>query len=753
MFLLVGAQRFTVQFHARPGNVSSIRQEQDSFLDQLQQANISFAVRYRYTHVMNALSIQITDHAMAVPYHSFLTRQPLVRRYWPGKRYPRPQSLLQDTGVPNLGSAHAMTGVHNISWTGKGIKVAILDTGVDYTHPALGGCFGVRVAPDVELGVWRIFGCEGNTDDDIILEAADRAIRDGMNIINLSIGSDEAAWEEDALAVALSSMGDHGIIVVVAQGNEQDGIARTPSPTTGRHTLAAASVDNGIKLADVIKVDNASFEYVLSDDSLHSFTDTTIRLALKDLACEPFQERLDNMTVLVKRGSCSFVDKAINVQNAGGTGILIYQDDDSNELDIGLLHRRKVHIPIGSIFNGQQLVSHFENMAFVDAERTQETMPIISAGLASTFSTWGPDAELHLKPDLAAVGGQVYSTYPVNLGRYSTMSGTSMATVRPLFTLFGARVLGNATGSRTPSHIFRALMNHARPIQTRDGRIESPIKQGAGLVQIRDAIDGETNVSPYKLMLNDTYHFEPEKILRIRNRSHVEKKYQLKHLPAAAIAGYNLNSSAVPLSRPVYIESNATVQFQFSTLTVPPNATRPIRVHFDPPRTRRQHLIFGGYLQIQTDDEKIHIPYFGATGNQHDLPIFDSMKGYPRIHPLKRAYNFHENDILHLHIRLGSPTARLRSVLVNLEEKRLGTLVNGYEKYVSRNDNSAENQEYTLDWRGQIVYPPTIQRGRLVRRVPPGRYKIRVSALKIFGDPLLKRDWEIWYSPEFDILG
>ena len=81
--------------------------------------------------------------------------------------------------------------------------------------------------------------------------------------------------------------------------------------------------------------------------------------------------------------------------------------------------------------------------------------------------------------------------------------------------------------------------------------------------------------------------------------------------------------SAVPLSRPKYIESDAIVQFQFSTITVPPNATRPILVRFNPPHTTQKHLIYGGYLQIQADDEKIHVPYFGATDNQHDLPLFD----------------------------------------------------------------------------------------------------------------------------------
>ncbi|KAI8865773.1 hypothetical protein GQ42DRAFT_129082, partial [Ramicandelaber brevisporus] len=42
--------------------------------------------------------------------------------------------------------AHNLTGVNTVhtelGFTGKGIKVGIIDTGVDYTHPGLGGCFG-----------------------------------------------------------------------------------------------------------------------------------------------------------------------------------------------------------------------------------------------------------------------------------------------------------------------------------------------------------------------------------------------------------------------------------------------------------------------------------------------------------------------------------------------------------------------------------------------------------------------------------
>ena len=60
---------------------------------------------------------------------------------------------------------------------------------------------------------------------------------------------------------------------------------------------------------------------------------------------------------------------------------------------------------------------------------------------------------------------------------------------------------------------------------------------GKSSYQIHNAIEGTTSVSPYKLELNDTQFFEPEKILHIKNKSPVQRIYYLEHQPAAAIAG------------------------------------------------------------------------------------------------------------------------------------------------------------------------------------------------------------------------
>src|SRR4051812_13502315 len=45
----------------------------------------------------------------------------------------------------------------------------------------------------------------------------------------------------------------------------------------------------------------------------------------------------------------------------------------------------------------------------------------------SSFSSFGLTAELGFKPDIAAPGGSIYSTFPLELGGYASLSGSSMA--------------------------------------------------------------------------------------------------------------------------------------------------------------------------------------------------------------------------------------------------------------------------------------------------------------------------------------
>jgi subtilisin family serine protease len=161
----------------------------------------------------------------------------------------------------------------DLGYTGDGIKVAVMDTGIDYDHPDLGGCFGdgcrvaygfdlvgddfnadstdpgfnpiptpdddpddcqghgthvagivgangavVGVAPEATLGAYRVFGCEGSTFADIMIAAMEMALADGMDVLNMSIGS-TYQWPQYPTAQASDRLVNQGMVVVASIGN------------------------------------------------------------------------------------------------------------------------------------------------------------------------------------------------------------------------------------------------------------------------------------------------------------------------------------------------------------------------------------------------------------------------------------------------------------------------------------------------------------------------------------------------------
>jgi hypothetical protein len=63
----------------------------------------------------------------------------------------------------------------------------------------------VGVAPDVTFGAYRVFGCEGSTTADIMIAAMEMAYADGMDVLNMSIGS-AFQWPQYPTAVAASNL-------------------------------------------------------------------------------------------------------------------------------------------------------------------------------------------------------------------------------------------------------------------------------------------------------------------------------------------------------------------------------------------------------------------------------------------------------------------------------------------------------------------------------------------------------------------
>lgn len=168
-----------------------------------------------------------------------------------------------------------LDGAHTLS-TGAGVSQAILDGGVNYSHPELSGSVtsgydyidqdadafdelggpnsghgtfvaGVvqLVAPDADIRAYRVTDLEGESNGYVVAEAILQAVNDGCRVINLSMVMMD---EHDALAQAVEYAKANDVITVVAAGNLNGDSACYPASDT--NTLAVAAIDSQSVLAD-----------------------------------------------------------------------------------------------------------------------------------------------------------------------------------------------------------------------------------------------------------------------------------------------------------------------------------------------------------------------------------------------------------------------------------------------------------------------------------------------------------------------
>ena len=660
-------------------------------------------------------------------------------------------------------SAQLMMHADQITQKGEGKVVAVIDTGVDMTHPAFAGALHgtpelsadkvasltpqlgdgktgsyvsekfpfaydyadndpdasptgeagshgthvagitagnageiVGIAPDAQIIVAKVArSSNGGIPDSALLAALDDMVILHPDVVNLSLGQTGGMDNEaDSMyATVFKNLQAAGVTVNAAAGNEYTAgygnlsgknlpYASDPDssvlcePASYSSVVSVASVDNslahsaftvgdrniayqraggadGQKMPDLSDLTGGPFEYV--DGGIGSPEDGA---ALK----AKYPEGLAGKIVLVKRGSLTFQDKFNNIAGSKPAGFIVYNNVPGDSLVVMSLATDGVPAAFISQADGEAMLAAADHRLNVVPGKV---VPPSSKYSMSSFSSWGVTPDLRLKPEVAAPGGNIYSSVPG--GTYEFMSGTSMATpqMAGVSTVVLERVQNDplfaSMSTREKVDVVQNLiMGTAAPIvdPLQDtGAPYSPRKQGSGLTNVLAAttssvyptVVGAPEQSRPKADLGDGtkgWHFD----VTLHNLSGAEATYSLNTQALSEIVdgGFFTGHASDWRGKGVDIAySGAAVSGtdEGATITVPASGEATVGVDVTPRAAFDSYVaqntpngtFLDGFVRFtsKTDGQPdLTVPYLGFYGDWGKAPIFDTLASQDGAHTL-----------------------------------------------------------------------------------------------------------------------
>ena len=544
----------------------------------------------------------------------------------------------------------------------------------------------VGTAPNAQVIVAKVTRSE----DDALLDSALLASLDDMlvlhpDVINLSLGW-TAGMDNEAdsvYATVYKKLQEAGITVNAASGNafstgygnnSGKGLpyASDPDssvmdePATYSSVVAVASVENAL-LRNAFTVNGKDIGYQrargLNGEKVAFFSDLpagTYEYVDAGFASEEdaaalkakYPDGLSGKIALVSRGNMTYQKKVENLYDLKPAGIVVY-----NNVSVGSL----IAMNLTTQDMPAAFISQADGQAMLDAPEHKLTiaegqvLPQSTIYEASEFSAWGVSPDLRLKPEIAAPGGEVFSSIPD--GAYEQSSGTSMATpqMAGVSTIVLQRVQSDpifaSMSARQKADVVQNLiMGTARPLtdaaQT-TGALYSPRKQGAGLVDalaattssVYPTVVGAPEQSRPKADLGDGtkgWHFD----VTLHNLSGVPATYELSSQALSEIVdgGFFTQHSSDWRGKGVEITYSgaASASAEGATVTVPASGEATVGIDVAPGSEFASYVaentpngtFLDGFVRFasRTDGQPdLSVPYLGFYGDWGKVPIFDAL--------------------------------------------------------------------------------------------------------------------------------
>lgn len=358
---------------------------------------------------------------------------------------------------------------------------------------------GPGAAPKADIYSIRVFGCTGSTN--VVVDAIEWAVAHDMDVINMSLGS-PFGGPDDPDAVASDNASLSGVIVVASAGNNGPNpyVDGTPATSTRAISVAASDPTQTFPAATISLPGGGTVTAIDANgipvNGLNApikvlYTGSTHDAAHISLGCDPAEYTAAGVAgdiVVVKRGTCARVARAIFGQQAGAAAVVMVNSDNTfppyegqitSNPDNGTPYTVTIPFLGVRISDGPALVAA-DGATVTLTDTTLDNPGYL--GLAS-FSSGGPrSGDSWLKPDVTAPGVSIASA-GMGTGNGSLIeSGTSMAAPH---TTGAAALVRQAHPTWTAEQVKAALVNTADPSLVSNYRTRVA---GAGFVQVQHAV-------------------------------------------------------------------------------------------------------------------------------------------------------------------------------------------------------------------------------------------------------------------------